>query len=176
MDSSAKHPDSVNLTAQWLNVLPSLSAYIGAVVPDVHQANELLQAVAVAVVEHQERYDRDRPFKAWVLGIARNKVLQWRRRQATDRHLFGEAALNQIHAAYEKLGDEVDHRLIALRQCIEQLPAHHRRMVQLRYGEGLKPRHIAEREASQPRAVSMMLSRIRAALRECIERRLERPS
>ncbi|MBI1370381.1 MAG: sigma-70 family RNA polymerase sigma factor [Planctomycetes bacterium] len=168
--------DRAALTVQWLSVLPALSTYLAAIVPDVHQANELLQTVALAVVEHLDRYDPQRPFKAWVLGIARNKVLEWRRTTATHPRLFSAAAMDQLDQACERLGDELDHRLIALRQCVEQLPANQRQVIAMRYQDDLKPRHIAQQRDADPRTIAMMLSRIRAALRKCIEQRLERAS
>ena len=44
--------------------------------------------VATAVAEKFDKYDCDRPFSAWVVGIARNKVLMHLRTNSSDRHVF----------------------------------------------------------------------------------------
>ena len=44
----------------------------------------------------------------------------------------------------------------------------------LRYVEGLKPQRVAERLDISAAAARMLLSRVRAVLRECIERTMRR--
>ena len=75
-------PDHDSITSQrkalarlWVSAQPTLMSFITAGVRDFHAAQDLLQDTAEAVAEGFDDYDPARPFTAWALGIARNKVL-----------------------------------------------------------------------------------------------------
>ena len=60
---------------------------------------------------------------------------------------------------------------VLLRECMEELAARAREVIDLRYGEGCKPAEIARRLGWTPESVYVALSRACTLLRDCIERK-----
>ncbi len=88
--------DSEQLTVEWTKAQPVVAAYISSLVPDFHDAEDILHQVAVTLVQKFDQYDRQRPFVAWAIGIAKYEVLKHRRKIATDKHVFGNDLVEQI--------------------------------------------------------------------------------
>lgn len=61
-------------TRMWTLAQPAVSAFITSVVRDFRDRDDVLQDVAVAVIESFGRWDPERPFAAWAIGVARNQV------------------------------------------------------------------------------------------------------
>jgi hypothetical protein len=58
----------------WTQAQPTVSAYVHALVGDRAARDEVLQQVALAILEHFGSYDSERPFLPWAMTIARNAV------------------------------------------------------------------------------------------------------
>ena len=54
----------------WKRARPSVASFIASVVPNLDDADDLQQRVAVAVVRKFADFDRSRSFAAWAIGIA----------------------------------------------------------------------------------------------------------
>ena len=78
----------------------------------------------------------------------------------------GNNPWEQIGAGSDRLLKPRDVRRVAA------LPEASRRLVALRYEEGLGAKDIAARVGRTPAAIDMALSRIRRLLRDCIERKI----
>ncbi len=156
----------------WTQAQPAVSAFVHAVVGDRAARDEILQEVALAVLESFYRYDTQRPFLPWALGIARNEIAnarQVRYRTPVSLSDAGEAALADAVAA---VSDQEHGRLSQLAGCLELLEGRPRQICDLRYRAGLSPARIASALGMQPNSVSKALQRIREELRACIERRV----
>lgn len=161
------------LAKRWLKALPAVRAYAIALVPNPADADEVIQSVALKIVEKFGEYDDTRPFVNWALGIARFEVLNRRRTYARDRHVFSERAMEVVEQAAIQVGSECDQRESALQKCMAELGDDARLLIQYRYASGLSVQEIAERLGRRPNTVSMSLTRTRRSLRTCIDRRLE---
>lgn len=161
-----------SLTIHWIKAQPILRAYLGAVIRNDSDADDLLQRVALTVIDKFDQFDADRPFTAWAMGIARNHVLDHLRKARNDRHLFGDDLLDALANTHTRLAGEYDERCVALRRCINELDDRGHKLLELRYVRGLKPADIAERFGLTPNAIRIALHRLRTALGKCIERRL----
>lgn len=159
--------------ALWSSHQGALLVYIMSAIPQYHDAQDVLQQVAVEAFRKQASYNREiAPFAAWVRGIARFKIWHYRHSHARDRHIFDELTLANLESAQEALGPELDERFAALRSCLQALGDRVRSMMELRYRQGLMPAKIAEQFETSAGAVSVALNKARHALRECIERQL----
>src|SRR5436190_17657217 len=160
-------------TRRWTEAQPIVAGYINAVVPDFQEAEDLLQDVAVILLRKFPEYDGQRPFAAWAIGIAKREVLMARRRHARSLLCYQPDLLDRISEAYEELAPELEARSRALRDCLRTIRGRASQLLLLRYEDALKPNAIAGRIGMAVVAVRVMLSRARAALRECIERKLK---
>ena len=157
-------------TRLWTQVQAPVAAFLGAVVPDLREAEDLLQEVAVILLRKFGEYDPARPFLPWAMGVARLEALSARRDRARHPLVRRPDLLEAVQEAAEEAAPEMQQRTRALRDCIRRLKARPLRLVQLRYEEDLKPQEIASRLGVQPGAVRTGLSRVRDVLQACIGR------
>lgn len=160
------------LTRLWLKSQPAVESFIRGMVFDREAREDLLQATAEQASRSFDDYDRSRPFTAWVLGIARYRILGHIRGRQRERLRFNDQTLDLIADAAERVSGEMEDRFDALEQCMSHLQPKHQKLVRLRYIDGLKPSQLAEKLGGSPNAVSAMIRRIRLALAECIDKRL----
>jgi len=158
-------------TKQWTLVQPVVSAFIAAVVRDFSVRDDILQDVAVAVLESYERYDPSRPFQTWALGIARNQIRSYLRRQKKDLLTFDEQVIANLADGFNELAGQ-QRSLEHLQGCVGKLDPKAIELLELRYSTGLKPAAIAERLHSNANNIAKALQRIRDLLRECIRRQM----
>jgi len=161
------------VTREWTLAQPAVAAFLTAVVHDFRQRDDLLQEVAVAVLESFERYDPARPFVPWAMGIARNQVGAWLRSRRRERVTFDTDAVEALAVAFSELPAAEYRRLDRLAECVARLEGRARTLCHLRYVEDLKPAAIAARLGMQANTVAKALERVRARLRACIEGEVE---
>ena len=153
-----------------------LLAYFIAGTGDAHRAEDLVQDVFAAALKSADRFDPAKSFGAWLRGIARHLLLaSYRERRglcldgpALDRL---DAAAERAEAAHAASGHSARRRDL-LKDCLKEVPERGRKVLDLKYGDGRRSRAIAERLGMRTTAVDMLLSRIRLALRQCVERKL----
>jgi RNA polymerase sigma-70 factor (ECF subfamily) len=175
--TSEDHGDTDRNRAQlavlWEQARPAVFAYLTASVYDFHRAEDLLQEVAVAIAGKFHAYDHERSFLAWAIGIARNQTLLYFREQARTRQHFSDAALQSISDAAEKMSHEdSSNKREALQYCLQKTVGRRRRVLDLRYTAGLSIGEIAVQLEMTNNAVKITLHRVRAALEECVHRRM----
>jgi len=155
---------------QWALAQPVVASFIAAVVRDFSDRDDVLQETAVAVLESADRYDSGRPFVAWALGIARNQVRMYLRRDSQQRLVFDDTVISQLADSFGVVSSDDVHRLGFLRDCLQRLDPRDQQLFQMRYAEDLKPAAIGERLGIAANTVSKALQRMRDQLRECIDR------
>ena len=163
--------DTEEFAALWAKSHSTVAAFIRSLTPSYDQAEEILQRVAVTLVRKFSDYDRQRPFSAWAIGIAKNEVLYFRRQRATDKHMFDDDLINQVATSYQTIVEEHPAKEV-LAGCLEQVTGRARHALLLRYFNGFSSDKIATEMQLSSGAVRMLLCRTRTALRECIERQL----
>jgi len=121
------------------------------------EVEDLVQEILLAVHLHRGTYDAKVPVSAWVLAIARHKLVDlWRRRgRREDLHEaiddVDESALTASSA-----GGESQRDLIKL---LEQLPAIQRQAIFLTKIEGLTVAEASERTGSSVSAIKVQVHR-----------------
>jgi RNA polymerase sigma-70 factor (ECF subfamily) len=161
------------LAADWERARSAVFAQLIAGIGSFHDAEDVLQEVAVSIAKNYGTYDPQRPFIAWALGIARNHMLMYFRKHQRDRLVFNEHLMGIIGRHLESLADEpADQRREALHKCLHQLDPPRRRLVEMRYSSGLSIVEIAESLDKSVAAVKGSLHRIRKVLERCVEIRI----
>jgi RNA polymerase sigma-70 factor (ECF subfamily) len=161
------------LTVEWTKAQPAVARFVRSFVRNRADAEDVLQEVALTIVDRFGSYDPSRPFIAWALGVARNLVKahfrkQLRRPITTD----DETAVDRVAEVFEILQPELEDMKEALAECIRGVPAEDRRMLAMHYEEDLKPAAIAKRIGRTPNHVAVLLHRLRVGLRQCVERKM----
>jgi RNA polymerase sigma-70 factor (ECF subfamily) len=158
-------------TRLWTLAQPTVSAFVGSLVREIRDRDDVLQDVAVAFMTSFASYDPARPFMAWVIGIARNQVCLYLRRQNRDRLIFDPDTIDRIGQAFAEFQPRDVRMLDYLDECVQSLEGHARKLCALRYERDLKPASIAPRVGMSANGVAKALQRIRETLRECVEKK-----
>lgn len=155
----------------WTRAQPLVSGYILGLVGDAHQAEDILQNTAIVCMRKIADYDDARPFAAWAIGIARLEVLSSKRRVARSFISYQADLVDAVGEACVELAER-EPDSIALHRCLEQVQGRSWEALRLRYDDDLDHETIGSRLGMASGAVRVLLTRLRVALRTCIERRL----
>ncbi|QDT05017.1 RNA polymerase sigma factor [Rubripirellula lacrimiformis] len=158
-------------TRQWTLAQPAVSAFIASVVRDFRDRDDVLQNVAVAVIESFHAYDPGSPFIPWAIGIARRQVGLYLRRRGRDPLVFDDDAVACLAVAFHAEAQDRSAALDYLQDCLGSLEGRAKKLIGLRYREDLKPAAIASQTDMTANSVAKALQRVRDHLRECIDRK-----
>ncbi|MBI5723937.1 MAG: hypothetical protein HZA50_08270 [Planctomycetes bacterium] len=131
--------DNESFMRHWTKTQPTIASYIGALIPDFHEAEDLLQEIAVIMLRKFSQYDANRSFIGWALGIARFEVLARRRSHARSIIKLNNEAIESVTAAYVEMAPELQDRAAALRECLKRVGGRALELLKLRYQEAMLP-------------------------------------
>lgn len=157
----------------WTSAQGPVAGFIRSMVADRHLAEDVLQDVALVCLRRLADYDPERSFISWALGIAKFTAMAAVRSARRVSLLDHPEAATAVAAAWERLEDESARRRDALALCLGRLPGRQRTMLAGFYQEGRSIVDIAKSLGLASDSVKTMLSRVRTALRRCVEERLE---
>ena len=173
MVESGQQDGSRCFTDLWLASQYALGGFVSLHVQDASLAEDVIQEVARQATANFDRYDPDRPFTAWVIGIARQRIAEHYRKQNRAPIVFSSDAVEMILPALAALKAEPSDRMQSLRECVKKLNDKQLKLIDLKYSEQLSSEDIASTIGSTPSSINVMLFRIRDALRRCVENNLE---
>jgi RNA polymerase sigma-70 factor (ECF subfamily) len=151
-----------------------IKGFIASLLPDFSLLDDVLHEVFLVVTQRADDYEPGSSFLAWATAIARRKVLEaCRDRRRTPASLAPEV-IESLCAAFpmEEMESLAQAQRAALAECLEQLAPRARAVIRMRYREAHRPAEIAQRIGWTADSVYVALSRARAALRECVGRKL----
>ena len=146
--------------------------YVVALVPNLADAQEIVQQTAVVLWEKFDQYDAERPFAPWACRFALNVTRQWMARRQRWKALLDSGLAEELASRREQLRSEFDARLVHLDRCLQKLPEEQRSLVDGYYYRQLDVATVSDQAERTVDAVYKALQRIRRQLRECIERSL----
>lgn len=151
-----------------------ITLYVMALVPDWHDAEEIVQETTIYLWEQFDDFRPGTNFAAWACKVANFRVLDARKRRGREKVRFSseflEAIAGRLAADPERWGE----RERRLAECVEKLSANHRQVLMLRYADGHSIEDVAARVGRTVSASYTLLSRIRQGLFECVTRALAR--
>ncbi|MBN2513046.1 MAG: sigma-70 family RNA polymerase sigma factor [Sedimentisphaerales bacterium] len=161
------------ITLYWTQSQSIVAAFISSAIPNFEDANDVLQNVAMAIVRSFDKYNKQIPFTAWAIGIARNEILHYYRKIGRDKHIFDDELVQKIAQVYQEKAADLHDIKKALDQCLNKIQGRWKEILQLRYLRGMDARRIGQNIGISQNAVFILLHRIRTSLRECVDRTLQ---
>jgi len=151
-------------------------AYIGSFLGDAHLAEDCFQDVCAAAVVKRDHFKDDEHVIRWTLNVARNKAIDLTRRRNRQPRVLDADVLESLEQRWcrcmrERTLDAIGRRH-ALETCLDSLTENSRRVVELRYVDGLKSSRIAELLGRNVESVYRALTRTHVVLRECMQQKL----
>jgi RNA polymerase sigma-70 factor (ECF subfamily) len=150
----------------------ALLGFIYGMVRDLAVAEDLLQEVWIRLAEAAERGTRIGDPAKWCRGVAKNLILHYWRARRGAKVVADSELLDLAEQALNEHPDPWADRRQALLECIDRLPAASKRLLEMKYDQGLSFAAMAGRLHRSVDSLKMALSRLRRALLECAERRL----
>lgn len=152
----------------------AILGYILACLRSHADADDVFQDVSMAAVELRDQLHDVDGFLPWVRQIARYRVLKFVEKPNRLTPMSPEL-ISQL----AEVANEVDvdgrrgSRVGCLNACIDDLPTESRRMILMRYSDaGHSVQDISSSVNRSVQATYALLKRTRAALRECVTRKL----
>jgi RNA polymerase sigma-70 factor, ECF subfamily len=133
----AQTGDAEGLHFLYARYAPDVHRYVASFVRDHHEAEDITQNVFAKLMSAIKKYEqRDVPFTAWILRVARNAALD---------HMRAKRAIptEEVRVADNGHAQMSLDRSQALRQALEGLPDDQREVLVLRHIMGLSPVEIA---------------------------------
>jgi len=149
-----------------------LYLFILSQVPNVQDAEEILQEANCIMLAKHDQFDPGTNFLAWASQIAVYEIYKYRRRHGREKLRFSDEFLQAVAEESPLNLDHLEERRQALEACLKKLRPKDRDLVQERYQPGAKGRDLAEELGRPANSLYQSLGRIRRTLLECIERQL----
>jgi RNA polymerase sigma-70 factor, ECF subfamily len=155
----AKAGDQEGLHYLYVRYADDVLRYVAGFIRDHHEAEDITQNVFAKLMTAINKYEeREVPFDAWILRVARNAALD---------HLRAKRAVptEEVRLVDTGRAETALDRCRALRQALEDLPEDQREVLVLRHIAGLSPVEIASTLDKSESSVHGLHHRGRRSLR-----------
>ena len=147
-------------------------SYIYTLVPDRHDAEDLLQETSLVICEKFDEFTEGTDFAAWACQIAWWRVRYSRQKFARSKVVFDDQVLEAVARTAAAMGPELDVRHEALALCLGKLHVRDRELVLTRYEPGHGVAEAARRTGRSMDAAYKALNRLRKLLHDCVSHEL----
>ena len=156
---------------QFIEHVDELQGFVASLVPEPGLVDDIVQETFVAISARAAGYDPTTSFSAWLFTVARDKIREIGGKASAEARPFADDVLDVLLASQggAKASSE---KLQFIDECIAALAPQARRIVELRYQNAMKPRHVAKAIGWTSASVRVALSRARTAIRECVDRKV----
>jgi RNA polymerase sigma-70 factor (ECF subfamily) len=170
----SQSPQEDQFVALLVKSQAALRGYLASALPLPTDREDVFQDVCVVLWTKFSSYDSARPFTPWALGIATLKLKELWRSQRNRPMCVAPDLLDALSAKFATFASPglLQAQEVALRKCLEDLPANSKTLVQQRYFDHQSVRSMAEASGFTEMALYQTLSRLRRKLADCIQRKL----
>jgi RNA polymerase sigma-70 factor (ECF subfamily) len=172
-DSTRRFDDRSASQQQFLSLFlrseREIFRYVAVLVPNVADAEDIVQQAAVALWEKFDAYDPAQPFTPWACRFALNKARQWIERRQRWQALLERGLAEELAQRREELRPELEGRLKHLEGCLGKLPEDQRSLVEGYYYNRTTIEQLSHGSGRTVAATYKALQRIRQALLVCVE-------
>src|SRR5580765_5048838 len=173
LDSTSQSRDRSAAQQRFLSLFlrseREIFRYVAVLVPNVADAEDIVQQTAVALWEKFDAYDPGQPFTPWACRFALNKARQWIERRQRWQALLDHGLAEELAQRRQELQPEFEQRLKHLEGCLGKLPEGQRSLVEGYYYERASIEMLAQRSGRSEAATYKILQRVRHALLVCVE-------
>ena len=159
-----------DFACRFVEIEDALRGYIVSQIANLTDADDIVQEVSVVLWKKFDDYRPEKSFMHWAFGIARYKILHHKRSFQRSRVLFDDDLAERFALRYESLLPRMVPRRNALKSCLHKLADRARRIVLMKYGEGLRSKVIGTQENLSVSNIDTILSRSREFLHTCIDK------
>lgn len=157
---------------------PCLLEYASGLLGGADGADDVVQETNLFLWERRNDYALGSNFRAWALKVAKFKVMAIRRDLARSprRVTFTDEMFEMLAERAESRPGMAERRLRALGICLAKVRLQDRKLLEWKYSQNASLTDLAEDAGQSANALHKRVSRLRLALRQCIEKNLTSPS
>src|SRR6185295_14075753 len=96
--------------------------YVAVLVPNMADAEDIVQQTALSLWEKFDAYDPTQPFTPWACRFALNKTRQWLERRQKWQALLEGGLAEELARRREEMRPDLELRLKHLEGCLGKLP------------------------------------------------------
>lgn len=149
----------------------AIRGFIRAFLPDFNQADDVLQESFLTATAKADSFQEGTNFLAWATAIAKLKTLEFHRKNRSAGETLSPEVIDALCETPPPTPSDGFQAM--LRDCLAELPHRAKEALDLRYGDACKPAEVAQRLNWTAESVYVTLSRARAFLRKCVERKMK---
>ena len=149
-----------------------LYSYIFSLLPNTADAEEVQQETNIVLWRKLDQYEDDTDFLAWARRVAFYEVKKYRARQQSGRLIFSQETVDTLALTVEERAEDLEPRRAALAECLETLGPDDRKIIEMRYTDGVSSKAVADEFDRTIEGMYKTLQRIRGKLHDCVERKV----
>jgi RNA polymerase sigma-70 factor (ECF subfamily) len=142
--------------------------FIYAVMPNQSVSDDIMQETSLFMWEHFDDFHRGTNFAWWGIGVARNLVMRYYRKQKRDFLVFDSQTIENL-IGQSDVFESQEEQIEALRRCFKRLQSRDQNILKMRYVDGHHVHEIAEKVNRTTSHLYRLLSRIHYSLLKCIK-------
>lgn len=152
----------------------SLLEYVSGLLGGADGAEDVVQETNIFLWERRNEFTLGSDFRAWALRIAKFKILAIRRdhARAPRKVMFTDEMFEKLAERAESRPSSAERRMKALGGCLGKMRKQDRRLLEWKYVRNASLTELAETTGQSPNSLHKKVSRLRLALRQCIEKNL----
>lgn len=150
-----------------------IRAFVISLLPGSSDVEDVVQETNLVLWNKRHTFELGTNFAAWAFTTARYQVMKYRLRQKRDgRVMFSDELIDTL-AEMSPPATPNNEYLLALEECLRRLNPKQRGLISSRYSPGMSLRKQAEESGTTAVSLRVALMRLRAGLRQCVERKIE---
>ncbi len=151
----------------------AIYAYVLTLLPDRVAAQDILQEANLVLCRKRDEFEPGTNFKAWAFSIAYWQTMAHLKRvKRSGLVALDPDVLELVAQEAEEQLEDLEDRHLALKSCLQKLPAGDASILLAHYQRGESLAEISGRLGRSRDALKQVMLRIRRVLRTCIERQL----
>ena len=160
--------DFVGLLAKYE---PQIRRYVLSLVSDYESTEDVIQETFIAIWRKFDEYDPERPFYPWACQFARNKVLNFYKKQSIRKRYFSDLTVELLMNTEERTSSKMADHIESLSECVEKLELGDQELLNRRYADEVSIAEVAVQTGEPVQKLYRSLERIRRVLLHCIRAR-----
>jgi RNA polymerase sigma-70 factor (ECF subfamily) len=171
MPTPPDHPPDESFIRALTDAQAALRGYCHASLGQSDEAKEALQRTNITLWRKCGQWNPDTLFLSWAISVAKFEVLGVirDRQRLRSRYVFDPDVVELMSDPASLHAHESSVRAEFLERCLGKLSAAQRDAISEYYVHGHSIRDVATHSGKSPGAMKVILLRLRAKLRECIE-------
>jgi RNA polymerase sigma-70 factor (ECF subfamily) len=159
--------------SEYLLVRKPLYAFIYVLTHNAADTDDIFQEASSILWRKFEQFEEGTNFLAWAKQIARNLVMDLRKKRVRRPVLdLDDNTLDLLAFRYQRIQDQIEDRIEALKRCVARLEAGDRDLIKATYQDGKPVKKIAKKSNVSVQRIYKRLGGIQGILLRCVRRSL----